>query len=187
MSVRSKWMFILIGDNNTGKTTVQKVLVELLNGGQYKRLPSNVSHDLMPPFFFLGKCRKVFVAGRSYQELKGKPPDKIYTSVKEYFENRLDVAEPNVDVGFMASHLSPSDIDEMLREAHRRFWNVCGIFFSNSISIHGPQNAEISALLWDERWFVENPRTDHAETQDRQLRKVAETIVEMFIERARGW
>jgi predicted ATP-dependent endonuclease of OLD family len=182
MSVRSRWLFILIGNNETGKTTVQKVL-ELLNGRVYEKLPSNRAHDVTHPYS-LRKCRRFFVAGRSYQELKDKGE---YTSVKEYFEVKLDPAGADVDLGFMSSHLDHDAVREMLLEAHKRFWNVCGIFFTNSISINRPENAEISALCWDERWFAENCRTDDPEAQNRQLRHVAEAMVQMFIERAHGW
>ena len=72
MSVTSKWTFILIGNNATGKTTLQRRLVELLSGRVYDRLPSNTAYNLTD-FAFLRKCRRFFVAGRSYQELRGRP------------------------------------------------------------------------------------------------------------------
>ncbi len=126
MSVRSKWLFILLGNNATGKTTIQKVLVELLAGAQYQRLPSNnvyyITHDLL-----MRKFRRMFVAGRSYQELKAPKGD--YTTVEEYFR-KLDSSGVDVDVAFMASHLDPADIEMMVEQAHRRFWNVCGIFLT---------------------------------------------------------
>ena len=86
MSVTSKWTFILIGNDETGKTTIQKALVELLNGTAYERLHSNRTYEVTHQYF-LRKCHKFFVAGRSYQELKDKPDQ--YTSVEEYFERKL--------------------------------------------------------------------------------------------------
>ncbi|MEI9974860.1 MAG: hypothetical protein WDO73_24100 [Ignavibacteriota bacterium] len=127
----------------------------------------------------------MFVAGRSYQELLGRP--KEYASIEEYFQRRLDAAGGDVDLGFMASHLDHALIGEMILEAHRRFWNVCGIFFANSISMNRADNAEISGLGWDERWLAENARSDDSGTQNRQLRQVGETIVQMIVERARSW
>jgi hypothetical protein len=165
MSVTSKWTFILIGDNATGKTTIQKTLVELLSGTAYKKLPSNQTYEVTHPYF-LRKCRKFFVAGRSYQELKDKPDQ--YTSVKEYFERKFD---PTADFGFIASHLEHADIEAMIREVHRRFWNVCAVFLTNSIAAHPHKNPDISELTWDERWVAENDPTHDSETQGRQLRQ----------------
>jgi hypothetical protein len=185
MSVNSRWMFIFVGNDATGKTTIQRVIVELLHGRAYNHLPSNTSHDLTHPYF-PRKCRRFFVAGRSYQELLGKGDDK-YTSVEEYFEKRVDAAPPPIDLAFIASHLDETVITEMIRQAHRRFWNVCGIFLTNSLAADPQPNAVISRAHWDERWVAENPPSDSTETQNRQLRRVAEMIVQMIIERTRGW
>jgi hypothetical protein len=38
----SNWAYILIGDNDTGKTTFQKHLLEILCGQSYDRLPRNI-------------------------------------------------------------------------------------------------------------------------------------------------
>lgn len=199
MSVTSKWMFLLIGDNETGKTTIQKALIELLNGGVYDRLPSNQAYDVTHPCF-LKKCRRFFVGGRSYQELLTKDEntnkgENTYTSVEQYFERRIDPAvlptipavPPNVDLGFIASHLDGIVIDEMIRHAHRRFWNVGGIFLTNSLAANPQVNAAISELPWDERWVAENAPSYDSGTQNRQLRRVAEAIVQLLIERTRGW
>jgi hypothetical protein len=186
MSVRSRWLFILVGDNRTGKTTVQTELVELLNGRRYKRLPSNEARPLTHPYF-LRKFRAVFVAGRSYQELKNKPQPLGYTSVEDYFDRKLDSASSEVDLAFMASHLNDEVVREMIREAHRRFWNVCGVFFTNSIAANHQKNVAISELDWDERWLGENAPTSNSRKQDRQLRQVADAIVQMLMERSRGW
>jgi hypothetical protein len=184
MSVRSKWLFIFLGDNATGKTTIQKGLVELIAGVQYQRLPSNntysITHD-----YLIRKFRKVFVAGRSYQELKAPTGD--YATVEEYFR-KLDLAGADVDLAFMASHLDPADIEMMVEQAHRRFWNVCGIFLSNSIAWQTAANADIAARLrWDERWLAENAPTEDEQMQADQLRRAATTILQMLTRRTRGW
>ena len=171
------------GNNASGKTNIQRALVELLAGAQYQRLPSNnvysITHD-----YLMRKFRKMFVAGRSYQELKA-PTD--YTTVEEYFR-KLDSAGAEVDIAFMASHLDPADIEVMVEQAHRRFWNVCGIFLTNSIAWQTPVNADISARLWwDERWLAENAPTEDGQIQTDQFRRVATTILQMLIERTRGW
>ena len=184
MSVRSKWLFIFLGNDASGKTTIQKSLVELIAGTQYQRLPSNntysITHD-----YLLRKFRKVFVAGRSYQELR--EPRGDYTTVEEYFR-KLDSAGADVDLAFMASHLDLADIEMMVEQGHRRFWNVCGIFLSNSIAWQTQANEDISdRLWWDERWLAENTPTEDEQMQADQLRRVATTILQMLTERTRGW
>jgi len=197
MSVTSKWMFVLIGNSDTGKTTIQKAVIELLNGRAFKALPSNQAYDVTHPCF-LRKCRRFFVAGRSYQELLGNG-DNPYTSVAEYFERRidpvaLDPVAPPLDLSFISSHLDKTAIDldktaiaQIIQQAHRRFWNVCAIFLTNSLATDPQLNAAISELPWDERWVAENAPTDDSATQHHQLRQVAGAIIQLLIERTRGW
>lgn len=181
MPVRSKWLFILLGNDSIGKTTVQKRLVALLNGAVYRRLPSNGTYDITNGHF-TRKFRRVFIAGRSYQEFPG------YRNIEDYFRQTLDQAGTDVDLAFMASHLDLRDVRDMIRQTHRRFWNVCAIFFSNSIAADGADNAQISrAFSWDERWYAANPETNNGDTQEQQLSNVAAEIVQMLTERTSGW
>ena len=39
----------------------------------------------------------------------------------------------------------------MIRNGRQRFYNVTGVFFSNSIELGPQQNEEIAALDWNER------------------------------------
>lgn len=166
MSVKSRWLFILVGNNATGKTTIQAHLVEILTGRTYRRLSSNIAHWISHPYI-MRKFRRLFVAGRSYQELLNQRRARPYTSLPEYF-GTLDAAAPDVDLAFMASHLDPAVIGQMIAEAHRHFWNVCGVFLSNAIATQPALCADISVLGWDERWVVENPITNQVETRSRQ-------------------
>jgi len=75
----------------------------------------------------------------------------------------------------------------MIVEGHRRFYNVCGIFLSNSIASAAEPNAAISELLWDERWIATNEFTEDEDQQNHQLQSIAETIVQILIERTRAW
>jgi|SRR5665213_372127 len=182
---RSKWLFIFVGNNATGKTTVQRHLVKLLNGADYKRLPSNQAYEITHAHI-MRKFRKVFIAGRSYQELRNSPNE--YTTVRDYFRRKFGRAAADVDLAFMASHIDRADIELMIREAHYRFWNVCAIFFGNAISADPEVVTSISAELpWDERWYAENSHSDDEEVQQRQLGDIAGEIVQMLIERTRGW
>lgn len=182
MSVKLRWLFIFIGSNATGKTTIQKLLVEFIAGQAYQRLPSNTAHEITHPYI-MRKFRRFFVAGRSYQELLHQAQ---YASVQEYFD-LLDAAGVDIDLAFAATHPDVAVAGQMISEAHRRFWNVCGVFLSNAIALQPALCADISALSWDERWLIENTRSDDQETQAKQLRGAAEAILQVLIERARGW
>lgn len=181
--VFSRWLFILIGNNRTGKTTIQRKLVELLNGQCYMSLPSDGLYDLTD-FAFPQKCRRIFVAGRSYQEARGTTR---YQTVEEYFERTLSRAGDDVCLAFMASHLDTPSVSEMISQGQNRFWNVCGIFLSNAVATSPAANHEISRLPWNERWFVQNPTTDDERIRNRQLDDIAGGIVQMLVERTRGW
>lgn len=176
MSARARQLVILIGSNLTGKTTVQRNLVTLLNGRSYKTLPSNTPHEITHPSF-VRKCRSVFVAGRSYQEFSK------YSSVTSYFRKEFDPKSDQADLAFMSSHLNLKDVAEMIKEGQRRLYNVCGLFFSNSIQATPKRSADIAGLPWDERWLAENATTSNSNRQQDQLWQAADTIVQMLISR----
>jgi len=44
--VKSKQLFVLIGDDRTGKTTFQKMLIEKICKENYERLPVNTKLDI---------------------------------------------------------------------------------------------------------------------------------------------
>ncbi len=43
MTIRSNQLFIIIGNGNSGKTTLQKILMEKICGQVYDRLPTNLN------------------------------------------------------------------------------------------------------------------------------------------------
>jgi len=43
MTRRSNQLFIIIGNGNSGKTTLQKILIEKICGQVYDRLPTNLN------------------------------------------------------------------------------------------------------------------------------------------------
>ena len=49
MTIKSRHLFILIGDDRTGKTTLQKLLIEKICGQTYERLPTNLRFDISHP------------------------------------------------------------------------------------------------------------------------------------------
>lgn len=173
MFIKSKQLYILIGDDRTGKTTLQKLLIKKLCGHAYDRLPTN----LIFPITHADIKRKYQTASfgnRSYQEKIGE-----YGTVDNYFNNHFRPA----DISFISSHLVLEDVDAMIRNGRERFYNVNGVFFSNSITLNMPANASISALDWNERFEIENTWSDVENTISDQLNTIADSIVTLLINR----
>lgn len=150
VNMMSKWVYLLIGDDKTGKTTFQKCLINHLCGKNYARLDINrlydITHSNAPKHY-----KKAFFMNRSYQE---KFQEGIYSSLDDFFNNHFKDA----DVCFLSSHLNQNDIVDIIKKSHERFYNVGGVFFSNSIQSSIYINQQISKLsIWDERFTVQNP------------------------------
>jgi hypothetical protein len=176
MTIRSKFLFILIGDDMTGKTTLQKLLIDkICLLGIYDKLKCNLGFEITHPEI-KRKYQRISFANRSYQEKK-----KDYGTVEEYFNNHFNPQ----DISFISSHLVESDIKEMILQGHYKFYNVFGVFFTNSIDSNLSSNALISSLNWDERLIVNNPiiSNDDQEQIKNQLDIVAQSIVEFIINR----
>lgn len=180
MRTQARWIFVLVGNDGTGKTTFQKCLIRILTEeNRDVRLDCNlrfdITHDNFPR-----KIRTLFIANRSLQE---KMPDD-YKSVDDYFDNHFKQA----DVCLISSHLVEEDIAKIVQRCHRLFYNACAVFFSNSVGAHANENTLISELNWDDRWQIENPLIDEdEEARVRQIDAAARSFVQMLIERTRGW
>lgn len=149
MVIRSKTLFVLIGNDRTGKTELQRYLIEKLCAEWYKRLTCNVLLDIRHPEI-KRKYRNASFGSRSIQEKINE-----YKSVDNYFQNHFRDA----DVAFVSSHLKVDDIRQIIEEGKKRYYNVNAVFFSNSIESNGGHNSEISSLNWDEKFVIENPRS----------------------------
>jgi hypothetical protein len=118
----SYWAYVLVGENDTGKTTFQRHLVHYINGRLYENLPSNraktIRSNRFPRAF-----GKLFIAGRSYEELGRK-----YKTLEDYFER----AFKQVEICFLSTHSERDIAGEMIRHLRRRGYNVGGVFWSNS-------------------------------------------------------
>ena len=179
MKTQSRWAFVLTGNDRTGKTGIQKRLVKrLAQDNRDYRLDCNVVLDVKHPHLNR-KIQTMSIGNRSIQEKMPVP----YKSVDDYFLNHFKDA----DICLVSTHLSVQDSMSILTNCHRKFYNVCGVFFSNSIQIDRQQNANISELNWDDRWLVENPLTEDEELQSTMLDAAADSLVQMLIERTRGW
>lgn len=170
----SNWAYILIGDNNTGKTSFQKYLVEALCQETYTRLPRNIVKNITHPRAPKG-LNTLFTANRSFQEKRVE-----YINPKNYIKNFFKDA----DICILSSHSHGSSIQDvqiMMEELKSRMYNVAGVFWSNDYS---QESSEISKLHWQERLWINNPTLQNEEAIANQLRNVAYRFSEMLISRA---
>src|SRR3974390_1852010 len=109
--IKTKMLFIFIGDDRTGKTTLQKFLIHKLTpNGWYEKLPCNNCYQINHPEI-KRKYTTISFGNRSYQE---KIAD--YKSVENYFQNFFKDA----DIAFISSHFSLVDIEEMILQGKMR-------------------------------------------------------------------
>lgn len=102
MSIRSKWLFILLGNDRTGKTQVQKNLIKLLSDANHDiRLNCNLVFPITHPYL-VRKVRDLSIGNRSLQE---KLSD--YQSIENYFQQHFREA----DLCVISSHLDSPDIN----------------------------------------------------------------------------
>ncbi|MHB8262041.1 MAG: hypothetical protein ACYDCN_15605 [Bacteroidia bacterium] len=173
--IKSKFLFILIGDDLTGKTSLQKHLVQkLCIDYYYIKLPTNKLFSITHPEI-KRKYQTISFGNRSYQEKK----EDYYKSVEEYFANDFTDA----DIAFISSHLVLADVQAMIIEGRKLFFNVIGVFFSNSIEANRVNNSDISALDWQERLYIDNPVSQNADEIANQISKIAESFVDLIINR----
>ena len=169
----SYWAYILIGNNDTGKTGFQKCVVSELCDQQYQRLPRNlvteITHPRMPR-----EVATLSTMNRSYQEIAD------YGDVANFFREYFKEAE----ICILSSHAHSPAIDhlrDMIRELRRRAYNVAAVFFSNG---YNEDAVEISLLDWDERLWLDNPPADsHAKIQT-QIERLAREFAQLLISRA---
>ena len=173
--MHSYWAYILVGDNDTGKTTFQKYLVSHLCGQQpYQRLPSNLHKDIKHARVPRG-ISTLSTMGRSFQENIEK-----YRDIENFFANHFETA----DICVLSSHARGRAIDhvrEMIRQLKLRAYNVAGVFFSNR---YNNPTAEISLLHWDERLWLENQPADSDDLIERRIARLAHEFAQMLIARA---
>ncbi len=180
MTIKSKQLFILIGDDRTGKTTLQKFLIDRLCGLNYERLPVNELFKITHPKI-QRKHQSISFGNRSYQE-----KIKEYQTVDNYFQNDFKPA----DIAFISSHLVVSHIQQMIANGRNMFYNVNGIFWTNSIDSNKAENSTISSLEWNERFVIENPLIINPPSEEEkeqliqtQLAQIADNIVALIVNR----
>lgn len=170
LSLLSRWMFVLIGPNNSGKTGFQRHLIRYLCDQGYARLPRDtafdVRHPRAPRNFATLAC-----ANRSYQEKR-----KENGSVENYILNVI----PDADVTIVSSHPSSSemqDVKDMLRFGRRRGYNMAVVFFENALS---SVTDDISELDWQERLLIKNPLVKESDDQENKIQAQLEAAAVQF-------
>jgi cobalamin biosynthesis Mg chelatase CobN len=172
----SRWAYILVGNDKTGKTTFQKRLISILcDKNKDKRLKCNQPFDITHPRMPRG-VKNLSVMNRSYQEKKD------YKSIDDFFQKGFQEA----DICILSSHAhkpNANDVQEMINNLRHRAYNVAAVFFSNT---YKDVAEEIRLLDWDERLTMENPplKSTDEEAIDDQLLKAAHEFAYLLIARA---
>lgn len=167
----SYWAFILVGNDKTGKTTFQRKVVKYLCDKDIKHLNKNFPHKIKRTNF-PSTLYYLFTMNRSFQEVKS------YESVPNYFKSYFKEA----DICILSSHPKIDDIEEMISQLHKRYYNICGIFWSNS---KNNQTAQISSSLnWDERIWFANPITRIKNKQNKQIENLALNFTDFLLKRS---
>ena len=170
----SHWAYILLGNNNTGKTSFQRNLVSHLCGKSYARLPRNIVKEITHPRAPKG-LRTIFTCNRSFQEKRSE-----YKSIDYYFKHFFRDA----DVCMLSSHTTDDasqQIAEMIQMLKRRCYNVAGVFWSNAFD---NEAQEITLLPWNEVLWIENPTLNGADQITAQLDQIAKRFADLLIARA---
>ena len=168
----SRWAYILIGKNNTGKTNFQKWLIWFLcNSPKPGKLQLNlvhaVNHRDAPR-----KLKTLFTMNRSFQE--------SYKDIDDYFQHHFK----ETDVSILSSHSDPSsmnDIRAMITELQKKYYNVCAVFFTNSMN---SDTENIATLNWKEIIRIDNPHTADKEEWEKQIENGAKYFTDMVIKKA---
>lgn len=174
MPVIKRLLFVLIGDDKTGKTTFQKLIIEKVHGISYESLPCNKAYDVKNPAIS-ESYSKISYSNRSYQEKVGTATGE-YKSIDDYFERHFNPT----DIAILSSHLTVADVEAIIEHGKKRFYNVIGVFFTNSIMQNHGLNSQISALNWDERLVVDNPHASTKDLIEKQLAENADSFIQLL-------
>ena len=159
----SRWLFVLIGNNDSGKTSFQRHLISYLCDLTYVKLRCDkvfeVRHPRAPRNF-----ATIFCANRSYQEKR----DENGT-----VENYVTSVVCDADVTIVATHAGINDmqdVQDLLRFGRRSGYNVAAVFFENALT---SITTDISELDWQERLLIRN---SIVRAGDQQQEKIQEQL-----------
>ena len=171
----SNWAYIHIGDNNTGKTSFQRYIVEALCGERYSRLPRNIVKPIIHPRA-PKRLVDLFTANRSFQEKRDE-----YKTVDNY----LKAFFKDADICILSSHshgASAEDIKAMFAGLTQRGYNVGAVFWSNAFD--SSASAISADIPWQERFWIDNPVRHKEEAIQTHIQDQAFAFSEMLVARA---
>ena len=169
----SKWAYILIGDDRTDKTTFQKHLIwDLCGIDRMTKLNTNLVHQIThrdAP----RKIKTLFTINRSVQERMGD-----YKSVDNYFNSHFK----NADIVILSSHTGGTndlaEIQQMIDELKKRYYNVNSVFFSNHLN---PRTEQVAQMDWHEKIMINNDWNE--DRWERQIEEGARYFGEMLLKK----
>jgi len=172
----AKQAYIIVGNDRTGKTTLQKRLVKHLCNVEVKKLNTNklyeVTHPMAPKQLY-----DISLMNRSFQEKLNE-----YGSIKEYFINHFAKA----DVVILSSHLISSDVQEILYEARKLFFNVNLVLLENSLETESELLEKITNWPeWKSIIVLPNPITTNEAEIETQLDNAASLLTANIIDNAK--
>lgn len=141
--------YILIGANMTGKTTLQKDLLQFLCGQSLKRLRPG-TRPVRPSITAHSRLFWAYFISRSFQE------KEEWAKASDFLEDQYTEID-KADIAILSSHNSKNDAAELANLAEglqRRGWNVTAVYWTNS-----PTQASnaITSIPWDDRLTLDNP------------------------------
>lgn len=101
-----------------------------------------------------------------------------YINVDNYFEKFFK----NSDFVILSSHShNPciTEIEEMIMQLNKRYYNVCSVFFTNHLNV---DTSAIAQLNWHDKIVIENPF--NPEKWEEQIKLGASYFAEMLINKA---
>lgn len=156
---------VLLADNNHGKTTMIKSLVEQGLRRSFKKLDSG-NRKLVSP---TGRFIDALIFGRSYQETEKANCESVISAL-----NKKDNDWWSRELIIMPSHVTgilnsgkPDDVDEMVEAAHGAgFDAICvSVILSKSIERKYTSYSDIWIKDWDERWTLQNKEEEDPKAQ----------------------
>lgn len=160
MSNNQKYMFVLIGSPGTGKTWLQKKILEECCDLEYEKLPSHCVFKIVQAKF-KSIYSNIFFSGRSLQETMGVPRKVSFFSIKEYFQRIFQ----EIEICFIASHVYEDDLKEIVAQEKKRGYTVIAIFSKprieeSSMTIEQLQSLGFDDILITNRGQLSKERSD---------------------------
>lgn len=153
MRISRRLFVVPLANNDHGKTTMIRSMVEQGEGSKHQKLQKK-HRKLVSPW---GREIDAYVFNRSYQEVERSQ----HGSVSEAL-NQNDPLWRTRELVIMSSHVARgdhSDIQEMIDLAHSAGFDIIAVsvILTRDTGDNRGDFADIWRMNWDERWTVPNP------------------------------